>query len=59
MEVNNLIKYGVDASEATNKKIFPSLINFLTKRTKDSTPENEKVDKRKTRICFGGLNAQV
>jgi transposase InsO family protein len=57
-EVNNLIKYGVyivvDASEATNKKIFPSLINFLTKRTKDSTPENEKVDKRKTRICFGG-----
>ena len=57
-EVNNLIKYGVyvvvDASEARDKKIFPSLINFLTKRTKDSTPESEKIDKRKTRICFGG-----
>jgi len=34
--------------------IFPTLINFLTKRTKELTPQDERIDKRKTRICFGG-----
>ena len=57
-EVGNFVKYGVytivDASQAEGFEIFPTLINFLTKRTKDSTPEAECIDKRKTRICFGG-----
>lgn len=57
-EVGNFVKYGVytivDASQAEGFEIFPTLINFLTKRTKDSTPEEERIDKRKTRICFGG-----
>lgn len=34
--------------------IFPTLINFLTKRTKESTPEREMIDKRKCRIVFAG-----
>ncbi len=34
--------------------IFPTLINFLTKRKKESTAEKEVIDKRKTRIVFGG-----
>jgi hypothetical protein len=57
-EVDNFIRYGVftivDAKAAGDNQIFPSVITFVTKRTKDSTPENEIVDKRKTRICFGG-----
>ena len=57
-EVENFRKYGVfdvvDAEQAAGKKVFPSIINFVTKRTKDSTPEREVIDKRKTRICFGG-----
>ena len=57
-EVENFIRYGVftivDAKAAGANQIFPSVITFVTKRTKDSTPENEIVDKRKTRICFGG-----
>ena len=35
-------------------QIFPTLINFLTKRTKHSTPEHEMIDKRKCRIVFAG-----
>ena len=34
--------------------ILPTIINFLTKRQKDSTPALPVVDKRKTRICLGG-----
>jgi len=57
-EVDNFIGYGVftivDAKADGDNKIFTSVITFVTKRTKDSIPENEIVDKRKTRICFGG-----
>ena len=34
--------------------ILPTIINFLTKRKKDSTPALPVIDKRKTRICLGG-----
>ena len=56
-EWGNFVRYGVvepvprDSVEGT---IFSTVINFLTKRTKDSTPDAPLVDKRKTRICFGG-----
>jgi hypothetical protein len=33
---------------------FPTLINFLTKRKKESTAEREVIDKRKTKTVFGG-----
>ncbi len=43
-EVENFIRYGVftivDAKAAGVNQIFPSVITFVTKRTKDSTPEN-------------------
>ena len=38
----------------TGAQIFQIIINFLTKRTRESTPECECIDKRKCRICFGG-----
>jgi hypothetical protein len=57
-EVNNLIKYNVftvvSRQSTGGANIFPTLINFLTKRKKESTAEKEVIDKRKTRIVFGG-----
>ena len=57
-EVDNFIRYGVftivDAKTAGYNQICPCVITFVTKRTKDSTPENDIVDKKKTSICFGG-----
>ena len=58
-EVGNLVKYDVITKVPRSQvplghKIFPTIINFLTKRQRESTPEAEVVDKRKTRICFGG-----
>ena len=55
----NLLRYQVVSTVPRSQvphghKIFPTIINFLTKRLRESTPEAEVVDKRKTRICFGG-----
>lgn len=36
------------------RTIFPPLINFLTKSTRDSTPQDERIDKCNTRMCLGG-----
>jgi hypothetical protein len=56
-EINNLIKYDVfnvvSRQSTGGANIFPTLINFLTKRKKESTTEKEVIDKRKTRIVFG------
>jgi len=35
-------------------KIFPIISTFLTKRTKESNPEQEELEKRKAWICLGG-----
>jgi hypothetical protein len=58
-EWGNLMKFGVvelvhrsEVPEGT--KILPTIINFLTKRRKESTPAQPAIDKRKTRICLGG-----
>ena len=57
-EINNLVKYDVftvvSRQSTGGANIFPTLINFLTKRKKESTAEKEVIDKRKTRIVFGG-----
>jgi len=57
-EVQNLLRFkvytAVDKTAADGHNIFPTLNNFLTKRTKDSTPQIEVIDKRKTRIVSGG-----
>jgi len=57
-EVQNLLRFKVytvvDKTTADGHNIFPTLNNFLTKRTKDSTPQIEVIDKRKTRIVSGG-----
>jgi hypothetical protein len=56
-EINNLIKYDVftvvSRQSTGGAKIFTTLINFLTKRKKESTTEKVVIDKRKTRIVFG------
>jgi hypothetical protein len=38
----------------TGAQIFQIIINFLTKRTKESTTECERIDQRKCRIYFSG-----
>jgi hypothetical protein len=38
----------------TGERVWQIVVNFLTKPTKDSTPERECIDKRKCRVCFGG-----
>ena len=58
-EIGNLRKYNVFdiiklEDVPSGAQIFQIIINFLTKRTKDSTPDCECIDKRKCRICFGG-----
>ena len=57
-EVQNLLQFkvytAVEKTTADGHNIFLTLMNFLTKRTKDSTPQIEVIDKRKTRIVFGG-----
>jgi hypothetical protein len=56
-EINNLIKYDVftvvSRQLTGTVNIFPTLINFLTKRKKESTTEKKVIDKRKMRIVFG------
>jgi len=57
-EVDNFARYDVfnivDINTAGDNRFFPSVITFVTKRTKDSPPEHEIVDRSKTRICFCG-----
>lgn len=58
-EIGNLMKFKVFDVIAwedvpTSERVWQIVVNFLTKRTKDSTPEQECIDKRKCRICFGG-----
>jgi hypothetical protein len=38
----------------TGERVWQIVVNFLTKRTKDSTPERDCIDKRKCRVCFEG-----
>ena len=40
--------------KAEGHNIFSTLIGFVTKRAKSSTPEKEVIDKRKCRVVFGG-----
>jgi hypothetical protein len=63
-EIGNLRKFNVFeviplSSLPTGKRLFSIVISFVTKRTKDSTPEKEVIDKRKCRICFGGHHMQA
>jgi len=58
-EIGNLMKFKVFDVIAwenvpTSERVWQIVVTFLTKRTKDSTPEQECIDKRKCRICFGG-----
>jgi hypothetical protein len=39
-------------AQDSQHNIFPTLIHFLTKRTKHSTPKREMINKRKCRIVF-------
>jgi hypothetical protein len=58
-EIGNLMKFKVFdviswQDVPTGERVWQIVVNFLTKRTKDSTPERECIDKRKCRVCFGG-----
>ena len=58
-EIGNLMKFKVFEvigwqDVPTGERVWQIVVNFLTKRTKDSTPERECIDKRKCRVCFGG-----
>ena len=58
-EIGSLMKFKVFDVIAwqdvpTGERVWQIVLNFLTKRTKDSTPERECIDKRKCRVCFGG-----
>ena len=58
-EIGNLLNFKVFDVIAwedvpSTERVWQIVVNFLTKRTKDSTPELERIDKRKCRICFGG-----
>ena len=58
-EIGNFMKFKVFDVIAwenvpTGERVWQIVVTFLTKRTKDSTPEQECIDKRKCRICFGG-----
>jgi hypothetical protein len=58
-EIGNLLNFKVFDVIAwqdvpSTERVWQIVVNFLTKRTKDSTPELERIDKRKCRVCFGG-----
>jgi len=58
-KIDNLLKFKVfniiSLSDVPfGSKIFPIISTFLTKRTKESTPEQEEIEKCKTRMCLGG-----
>ncbi len=60
-EIGNLLNlkvFDVVAWEdvPSTEHVWQIVVNFLTKRTKDSTPERECIDKRKCRVCFGGYH---
>jgi hypothetical protein len=38
---------------SSTEHVWEIVVNFLTKRTKDITPEREYIDKRNCRVCFG------
>jgi hypothetical protein len=57
-EIGNLLNFKVfdvvvweDVS--STECVWKIVVNFLTKHTKESTPERECIDKRKRRVCFG------
>jgi hypothetical protein len=59
-EIGNLMKFKVFdviswQDVPTGEREWQIVVNFLTKRTKDSTPERECIDKRKCRVCLGGI----
>jgi hypothetical protein len=58
-EIGNLLNFEVfdviaweDVS--STESVWQIVVNFLTKSTKDITPERECIDKRKCRVCLGG-----
>ena len=58
-EIDNFKRFDVFtiillSSVPSGTKIFSIVTGYLTKRTKASTPEHEKVDKRKCTMCLGG-----
>jgi hypothetical protein len=58
-EIGNLLNFKVFDVVAwedvpSTERVWQIVVNFLTKRTKESTPERECIDKRKCRVCFGG-----
>jgi hypothetical protein len=58
-EIGNLLNFKVfDVVEwedvSSTERVWQIVVNFLTKRTKESTPELECIDKRKCRVCFKG-----
>jgi len=61
-EIENLKKFDMFkiiplSSISSGAKIFSIATGYVTKRAKASTPEHEKVDKRKCRMCLGGHKA--
>jgi len=57
-EIDNLKKFDMFkiipmSSVPSGTKIFSIVTEYLTKRTKASTPEQEEVDKRRCRMCLG------
>jgi hypothetical protein len=57
-EIGNLLNFKVfdvvvweDVSSI--ERVCQIVVNFLTKPTKESTPDRECIDKRKCRVCFG------
>jgi hypothetical protein len=58
-EIGNILNFkvfnvGAWEDVPSTERVWQIVVNFLTKRTKDSTPERECIDKRKCRVCFGG-----
>jgi hypothetical protein len=60
-EIGNLLNFRVFDVIAwedvpSSERVCQIVVNFLTKRTKDNTPDHECIDKRKCRICFTDLD---
>ncbi len=58
-EIGNLLNFKVFdvvvwEHVSSTERLWQIVVNFLTKHTKESTPELECIDKRKCRVCFGG-----
>jgi len=58
-KIDNLLKFKVFNTISLSdvpfsSKIFPIICTFLTKRTKESSLEQEETERRKARMCLGG-----